>query len=224
MNRCTIFRRCLLVAIGLLMDCSGAAAQFDSVAQLFVLPAGLTTDAMQSGAMTSHHGGLIRMRVFQRRPLPTPTGILCPTCSTPVHERPACSRTTSEPWDDATCRTLRQGACLGNGDFGIHLGGTKHSLVYCRGKNGFHAGNNLAGAEGDGKWTQHILNLAILTVEKSGGTDAGDDYHVTQDLKNSETRTCCSMAGAGLWRGRMGQPLRTRSVRSGARRFGTPQR
>ena len=72
-----------------------------------------------------------------------------------------CSPTYTTTWDDVTCRTLHQGAYLGNGDFGVHLGGTEHSLVYYLGKNGFHAGNNRAGAEGDGKWTQHILNLCL---------------------------------------------------------------
>lgn len=108
----------------------------------------------------------------------------------------SCSPTTSDLWDDTTCRTLHQGAYLGNGDLGVHLGGTKHKLVWYLGKNAFHAGNNPAGAEGDGKWTQHILNLAVLTIEKVGGVESGEDYEVTQDLKHSEVRTRCTMAGA----------------------------
>lgn len=107
-----------------------------------------------------------------------------------------CSPTYHDPWDETACRTLHQGAYLGNGDLGVHLGGTRHSLVYYLGKNGFHAGNNLAGAEGDGKWTQHILNLAVLTIVKSNGVDAGDSYKVTQDLKNSQIQTACSRSGA----------------------------
>ena len=55
------------------------------------------------------------------------------------------SSTYTEPWDDATCRTLMSGGYLGNGDLGAHLGGTRHSLRYYLGKNGFHAGNNVAG-------------------------------------------------------------------------------
>ena len=186
MNHCTTFRACLLVAIGVLADCRWA------VAQPVALPAGLTPDVVQSGTRDSQsqHAGsdaVVSGATAAEADWDALSDVL-----------DACSPTTTETWDDATCRTLHQGAYLGNGDFGIHLGGTKHSLVYYLGKNGFHAGNNLAGAEGDGKWTQHILNLAILTVEKSGGTDAGDDYHVTQDLKNSEIRTSCSMAGAAV--------------------------
>jgi alpha-L-fucosidase 2 len=100
----------------------------------------------------------------------------------------------TETWDDANCRTLHKGAYLGNGDFGAHLGGTIHSLKYYLGKNGFHAGNDVAA----GQWTQHILNLAILTIEKSSGTDSGSAYNVTQDLKNAEIRTDCSMAGSAV--------------------------
>ena len=54
------------------------------------------------------------------------------------------SSTYKETWDDATCRTLMKGGYLGNGDFGVHLGGTIHSLKYYLGKNGFHAGNDVA--------------------------------------------------------------------------------
>ena len=72
------------------------------------------------------------------------------------------SHTYTETWDDATCKTLMKGAYLGNGDFGAHLGGTIHSLKYYLGENGFHAGNDVTA----GKWTQHIMNLAILTVER----------------------------------------------------------
>ncbi len=110
----------------------------------------------------------------------------------------ASSTTYHEIWDDATCRTLQKGAYLGNGDFGAHLGGTIHSLKYYLGKNGFHAGNDVAGARGAGKWTQHILNLAILTIEKSSGTDSGSAYSVTQDIKNSEIRTECTTAGSAV--------------------------
>lgn len=107
-----------------------------------------------------------------------------------------CSATYSETWDDLNCRTLHSGAYLGNGDFGVHLGGTKNALVYYLGKNGFHAGNNPAGADGDGVWTQHILNLAVLTIETSSGSKSGSEYQVTQDLKDSEIRTLCTMGGA----------------------------
>ena len=103
----------------------------------------------------------------------------------------ASSATYTKTWDDATCRTLQQGAYLGNGDFGAHLGGTIHSLKYYLGKNGFHAGNDVAA----GLYTQHILNLALLTVERSSGTESGDAYSVTQDLRNAEIRTHCTMAG-----------------------------
>jgi len=106
----------------------------------------------------------------------------------------ASSATYHKTWDDATCRTLQKGAYLGNGDFGAHLGGTIHCLKYYLGKNGFHAGNDL----GAGKWTQHILNLAILTIEESSGTDSGSLYNVTQDLKNSEIRTECTMSGSAV--------------------------
>lgn len=108
------------------------------------------------------------------------------------------SQTYTETWNDDTCRTLHSGAYLGNGDFGVHLGGTEHSLKYYLGKNGFHAGNNVAGARGHGEWTQHILNLAILTIEKSAGTDLGNTYSVTQDIRNSEIRTRCTMGGSDV--------------------------
>jgi hypothetical protein len=101
----------------------------------------------------------------------------------------------TEPWDDLSCRTLHGGAYLGNGDLGIHLGGTKNSLVWYLGKNGFHAGNNVPGWNNDGTWTQHILNLAVLTIEKSEGKDAEGIYQVTQDIKNAEIRTNCTMGG-----------------------------
>ena len=122
------------------------------------------------------------------------------------------SPTYTEPWDDATCRTLMKGGYLGNGDLGAHLGGTRHSLIYYLGKNGFHAGNDVAGfSSGDdsapGAYKQHILNLAQLTIEANSGDDpdippgssspsgSGETYRVTQDLKNAEIRTDCFMAG-----------------------------
>ncbi len=110
------------------------------------------------------------------------------------------SSSYSEPWDDATCRTLMKGGYLGNGDLGVHLGGTRHSLVYYLGKNGFHAGNDTVGLRsGDdpapGPYRQHILNLARLTLESVEGTEAGDHYRVTQDLRHAEIRTECTMAG-----------------------------
>lgn len=104
------------------------------------------------------------------------------------------SSTYTKTWDDATCRTLHRGAYLGNGDFGVHLGGTIHSLKFYLGKNAFHAGNDL----GAGRWTHHILNLAILTIEKSSGADSGDNFSVTQDIKNAEIRTDCTMGGAAV--------------------------
>lgn len=104
------------------------------------------------------------------------------------------SATYTETWDDATCRTLMKGAYLGNGDFGVHLGGTNHSLKYFLGKNGFHAGNDVAA----GRYNQHILNLAILTIEASSGAEAGNAYRVTQDLKNAEVRTHCTMVGSAV--------------------------
>ena len=55
------------------------------------------------------------------------------------------SSSYGEPWDDATCRTLMKGGYLGNGDLGVHLGGTRHSLIYYLGKNGFHAANDTVG-------------------------------------------------------------------------------
>lgn len=104
------------------------------------------------------------------------------------------SPTYTSTWDDDTCRTLHKGAYLGNGDLGVHLGGSEHSLKFYLGKNGFHAGNDVAA----GRWSQHILNLAVLTLEKSSGTDSGSAYRVTQDIKNSEIRTSCTMAGAAV--------------------------
>ena len=123
------------------------------------------------------------------------------------------SSTYTEPWDDATCRTLMSGGYLGNGDLGAHLGGTRHSLKYYLGKNGFHAGNDVAGfRSGDdpapGPYKQHILNLAILTIEAASGPESGNAYRVTQDLKNAEVRTDCSMAGS---------PVRTRACLSPSR-------
>jgi len=104
------------------------------------------------------------------------------------------SATYTETWDDATCRTLMKGGYLGNGDFGVHLGGTIHALKYYLGKNGFHAGNDVAA----GTYTQHILNLALLTIEGSSGTESGTAYSVTQDIKNAEIRTLCTMAGSAI--------------------------
>jgi len=117
-----------------------------------------------------------------------------------------------EPWDDATCRTLMKGGYLGNGDLGVHLGGTRHALIYYLGKNGFHAGNDVAGfRSGDdsapGPYKQHILNLARLTIEADregkalDGADAAvlvgaaESYRVRQDLKNAEIRVACHMGG-----------------------------
>ena len=113
------------------------------------------------------------------------------------------SPTYTETWDDATCRTLHKGAYLGNGDFGAHLGGTTHSLKYYLGKNGFHAGNDVTGfrsgnSSAPGIWTQHILNLAILTIKTPLDAESGNAYSVTQDLKNSEIRTDCSMGGSAV--------------------------
>ena len=123
------------------------------------------------------------------------------------------SSTYTEPWDDATCRTLMSGGYLGNGDLGAHLGGTRHSLRYYLGKNGFHAGNDVAGfRSGDdpapGPYKQHILNLAILTIEAASGAESGNAYRVTQDLKNAEVRTDCTMAGS---------PVRTKAYLSPSR-------
>lgn len=123
------------------------------------------------------------------------------------------SSTYHEPWDDATNRTLMKGAYLGNGDLGAHLGGSRHSLIYYLGKNGFHAGNDSVGFRaGDdsapGPYKQHILNLARLTIEAAAETakaDVSSDYSVTQDLKNAEIRTECSMAGT---------PVKTRAYLS----------
>ena len=116
------------------------------------------------------------------------------------------SSTYHEPWDDATNRTLMKGAYLGNGDLGAHLGGSRHSLIYYLGKNGFHAGNDTVGFRaGDdsapGPYKQHILNLARLTIEAAAETakaDSPSDYSVTQDLKNAEIRTESFMAGASV--------------------------
>ena len=98
----------------------------------------------------------------------------------------------TKTWDDATCRTLMKGAYLGNGDFGAHLGGTLHSLKYYLGKNGFHAGNDVAA----GRYNQHILNLAILTIEAVSGAESGNAFRVTQDIRNAEVRTDCTLAGS----------------------------
>jgi hypothetical protein len=111
------------------------------------------------------------------------------------------SSTYRDPWDDATCRTLMKGGYLGNGDLGVHLGGTRHSLIYYLGKNGFHAGNDTVGLRsGDdpapGPYKQHILNLARVTIEAAAGSESGEHYRVAQDLKNAEIRTECTMAGS----------------------------
>ena len=110
------------------------------------------------------------------------------------------SSTFGSTWDDATCRTLMKGGYLGNGDFGAHLGGTARAPRFYLGKNGFHAGNDVAA----GRYNQHILNLAILTVEAAPvpGEGLGDDaparaaYRVTQDIRNAEVRTECLLAGS----------------------------
>ena len=106
------------------------------------------------------------------------------------------ARTYHEPWDDATCRTLMKGGYLGNGDFGAHLGGTIHSLTYYLGKNGFHAGNDVAA----GRYNQHILNLAMLTIEAASGVESAVEsenaYSVTQDIRNAEVRSECTLAGS----------------------------
>jgi hypothetical protein len=82
-----------------------------------------------------------------------------------------------------------KGAYLGNGDFGAHLGGTAICLKYYLGKNGFHAGNDVAA----GRYNQHILNLAILSIEAAAGVDSAVDsahaYSVGQDIRNAEIRT-----------------------------------
>lgn len=105
-----------------------------------------------------------------------------------------------------------KGGYLGNGDLGAHLGGNRHSLIYYLGKNGFHAGNDVAGfrsgeESAPGPYKQHILNLARLTIEADSGADSdvrqgsgspsgsGEAYRVTQDLRNAEVRTDCFMAG-----------------------------
>jgi hypothetical protein len=87
-----------------------------------------------------------------------------------------------------------KGGYLGNGDFGAHLGGTVHTLKYYLGKNGFHAGNDVA----VGRYNQHILNLAILTIEAAAGAESGNAYRVTQDIRNAEVRTDGTMAGAAV--------------------------
>ncbi len=97
-----------------------------------------------------------------------------------------------EPWDDATCRTLMKGAYLGNGDLGAHLGGDIHSLRHYLGKNGFHAGNDVAA----GRYNQHILNLAVLVIEGATGAHPGSVFAVTHDIRNAEVRSECTMAGA----------------------------
>lgn len=133
------------------------------------------------------------------------------------------SSTYHEPWDDATNRTLMKGAYLGNGDLGVHLGGSEEKLVYYFGKNGFHAGNDTAGyRSGDdtapGPYKQHILNLARMTIEAQFETETGRrlraknappetpeppvPYSVTQDLKLAEIRTESTIAGG---------PVRTRA-------------
>ena len=108
------------------------------------------------------------------------------------------STTSTEPWDDDTCRTLMKGAYLGNGDFGTHLGGTVHCLTYYLGKNGFHAGNDVAA----GRYNQHILNLAILSIEAAAGVESAVEsapaYRVSQDIRNAEIRTECILAGAAV--------------------------
>ena len=133
------------------------------------------------------------------------------------------SSTYHEPWDDATNRTLMKGAYLGNGDLGVHLGGSGEKLVFYLGKNGFHAGNDTAGyRSGDdtspGPYKQHILNLARLTIEAKFETETGRrlrtrneppperekpmPYSVTQDLKLAEIRTESTLADG---------PVRTRT-------------
>ena len=108
------------------------------------------------------------------------------------------STTSTEPWDDDPCRTLMKGAYLGNGDFGTHLGGTVHCLTYYLGKNGFHAGNDVAA----GRYNQHILNLAILSIEAAAGVESAVEsapaYRVSQDIRNAEIRTECILAGAAV--------------------------
>ena len=101
------------------------------------------------------------------------------------------SPTYHEPWDDATCRTLMKGAYLGNGDLGAHLGGDIHSLRYYLGKNGFHAGNDVAA----GRYNQHILNLAVLVIEGDTGASNGTAFAVTHDIRNAEIRAECTMSG-----------------------------
>ena len=121
------------------------------------------------------------------------------------------SSVCTEPWDDATCRTLMKGGYLGNGDLGVHLGGPRHSLIHYLGKNGFHAGNDVAGFRSGedpapGPYKQHILNLARLTLEAAAGSEPKDDpqapYRVEQDLKHAEIRTETLLAG---------QPVHTRA-------------
>ncbi|MCX6361012.1 MAG: hypothetical protein NT029_14460 [Armatimonadetes bacterium] len=126
--------------------------------------------------------------------LPGPAGIGSGDWATISALLEDATATYTEPWDDATCRTLMRGAYLGNGDLGAHLGGTIHSLKYYLGKNGFHAGNDVAA----GRYNQHILNLAILTIEAALGAESGDTYRVTQDLRNAEVTTVCTMAGSAV--------------------------
>lgn len=160
-----------------------------------------------AGAVVSDHG-----RRSARAPdsrFPAPDALDWDTVS---HLLEDASPTYTEPWDDATCRTLMKGGYLGNGDLGAHLGGTRNSLIYYLGKNGFHAGNDVAGfRSGDdsapGSYKQHVLNLARLTIEADSGGDpgvrpgtgshleSGEAYRVTLDLKNAEIRTDCCMAG-----------------------------
>lgn len=128
-----------------------------------------------------------------------------------------CSPSYTEIWDDNSCRTLHKGAYLGNGDLGVHLGGTKHSLKFYLGKNGFHAGNDTVGfSDGfctkPGKYNQHILNLAILDIEKIYGIDNLDDYKVVQDIKNSEIRTSCYMGGFEVYTKTYMSPSRNEMV------------
>lgn len=94
-----------------------------------------------------------------------------------------------------------KGGYLGNGDLGVHLGGTRHSLIYYLGKNGFHAANDTVGLRsGDdpapGPYKQHILNLARLTLAAAEGVESGEHYRVTQDLKHAEIRTESTMSGS----------------------------
>ncbi|HOB99674.1 MAG TPA: hypothetical protein PKM43_13145 [Verrucomicrobiota bacterium] len=49
-----------------------------------------------------------------------------------------------------------------------------------------------------GRYNQHILNLAILTLEAASGAESGNAYRVTQDIRNAEVRTDCTMAGRAV--------------------------